>query len=43
MSFADAREMLEAWRGDDDTVRPQNAIGHKTLTMLMKYIGETSL
>ena len=42
MSLADAREKLEAWRGDYNTVRPHSAIGNKPPITLMNHLGETS-
>ena len=42
MSLADAREKLEAWRGDYNTVRSHSAIGNKPPITLMNHIGETS-
>ena len=42
MSLADAREKLEAWRGDYNTVRPHSAIGNKPPITLMNHLGEAS-
>lgn len=42
MSLADAREKLEAWRGEYNTVRPRSAIGNKRPTTHMNHLGETS-
>lgn len=42
MSLADAREKLEAWRGEYNTVRPHSAIGNKPPITLINHLGETS-
>jgi putative transposase len=42
MSLADAREKLEAWRGDYNTVRPHSAIGNKTPITLLNRPAATS-
>jgi len=42
MSLADAREKLEAWRGDYNTVRSHSAIGNKPPAALINHAGVTS-
>lgn len=42
MGLADAREKLEAWRGDYNTVRSHSAIGNKPPITLMNHLGEAS-
>lgn len=42
MSLPDAREKLERWRGDYNTVRPHSAIGNKSPISLINHAGVTS-
>ena len=42
MSLPDAREKLECWRRDYNTVRPHSAIGNKPPVALINHAGVTS-
>jgi putative transposase len=42
MSLSDAREKLECWRGDYNTVGPHSAIGNKPAAALINHAGVTS-
>jgi putative transposase len=42
MSLPDAREKLECWRGDYNTVRPHSAIGNKPPVTLINHAGVAS-
>ena len=42
MSLPDAREKLECWRRDYNTVRPHSAIGNKRPVALINHAGVTS-